>query len=178
MTTTNEISKVAIKVENLLDNYDYHWSHHAVDKVIDTWRENKGWIIDAFKKHPDYVEGEFLNAKTENYDREIDKEASREFSRWLLDFNVLAELPKHLPAEIEEQRVRERCSWMPDNLYWFLDRLDWHANRTISADLANSLNRMVPAVHAHEGQKTTRVINKLLTYLGYDKIEIEETRNG
>ena len=40
------------KMMDLLDEYDYRYETSALDTIIDTWAENKGILINAFKKHP------------------------------------------------------------------------------------------------------------------------------
>ncbi len=151
---------------SLFNEYDYSYSDFAVDKIINTWATNKESLIEAFKKHPNYKEGKFMIAFDMNYEREISLDASNEFSNW-----IISNLEKvTLPSEIEEQKHRECCLYLPNDLFRFINGL-WHcASRTISDETAEFLNKIIPQIHAHTGQKTTRVINKLCTYLGLSEL--------
>ena len=71
------------KMMDLLDEYDYRYETSALDTIIDTWAENKGVLIDAFKKHPNYIEGKFMIAFDSDFDREINIKASVNFSLYL-----------------------------------------------------------------------------------------------
>ena len=168
--TNEELRFTKSEIGELFDEYD--WTYGCgIDVALDVWKspQAKGPFIEAFKTLPDYVEGKFMIAKTADYEREISEDPSREFSRWLL--RKLQTNEVELPAEIEEQRQKERCTYLPDRLYNFIYYLHNYATRTITESTANHLNEIVPEVHAHAGQKTSRVINKLCTYLGFSKLD-------
>ena len=169
--TNEELRFTKSEMQELYDEYNWTYGDDGVDTILDVWKsfEAKGPFIEAFKKHPDYVEGKFMIAKTADYEREINKDASREFSKWLINKIRAGEVK--LPTEIEEQRKKECCSWLPDRLFNFIYYLHNYAARTITESTANHLNAIVPEVHAHTGQKTSRVINKLCCYLGFDKLD-------
>jgi hypothetical protein len=166
--TENEKEMLISNMEDLLDEYDYRYNKRALAKIVDTWAKNKADLITAFKKHPNYVEGKFMIAFDQDYERDIDKAAIARFSSWLT-YGPVETLCREVPTEIREQTLVELCCYLPNKLYSFLSHLDYSATREISAETAERINAMVPAVHAHTGQKTTRVINKLCTYLGYNK---------
>lgn len=171
--TNEEREYLKSKMIDLLEEYDYTWEDDALDTILDTWITNKGPLIELFKKHPNYVEGKFMIAFDTNYDREIDISVVFDFKRWLMKYVHL--VVPHLPSEMDEQRIADCCGYLPDKLYNFIACLEHIAARTISEETADFLKEHASAVHAHAGQKTSRVINKLLTYLGFDKIEITET---
>lgn len=157
-------------ITDLLKEYNYEYTHDAVDTIISTWEENKQSLIEAFKKHPNYLEGKFMIAFDHNYDRKIDTDASTKFSSWLLNINgPMATLVDALPEEIQQKRKEDECTYLPMDIFVFFEELKCIAARVISKETAERINEFAPAVHAHEGQKTSRVINKLCTYLGYHK---------
>jgi hypothetical protein len=45
----------------------------------------------------------------------------------------------------------------------------WAVNRTISDELAQRIDKVLPQIHPHAGQKMSRVVNKICTYLNYSK---------
>ena len=131
--TTEERNYLLKEMENILDKYDHAWNRFALEKIVDTWAKNKATLIEAFKKHPNYMEGKFMIAFDVDYDREIDKNASSVFSSWLcnrLDDNRNAVWNLELPTEIEEQRIRESKVYLPDELFCLVRGLDEYATRT------------------------------------------------
>ena len=95
------------KMKSKLDDYDYYWTTPALLSIIDTWAANNESLIKAFKKHPNYLEGKFMIAFDVDYDREINKEESYNFSRWL-HYNVMAMMVENLPEEIKEKMKSEQ----------------------------------------------------------------------
>ena len=152
---------------NLLDEYDYDYNEHALKSIINEWADKKAHFIEAFKQHPNYIEGKFMIAFDCDYERKIDKEESDVFYRWLRDYAF--DRTDLLPQEIKN-RTNEHC-YLPQGIYDFLYWLRNYAERCISENTAAYLNEHIPEIHAHAGQKTTRVVNKLCTYLGYNKID-------
>lgn len=155
------------EMEILLNEYDYSYENRALALMINEWASEKAPFINAFKKHPNYVEGKFLIAFDCDYERKIDPEESRVFYRWLSD-NAM---PKKelLPKEIVDRTDPFSC--LPDGIFNFFYWLNNYAERCISESTASYLNCHVPEIHAHAGQKTSRVVNKLCTYLGYSTVE-------
>ncbi len=166
---TNEERKYLLdNMKKLLSEYDYRYTEDALNTIISTWAINKADLIAAFKKHPNYVKGKFMIAFDQDYVRDIDAIAVKEFSNWL-KFYPIRDLVSDIPPEIEEQRVIGCNTYLPGRLWDFLTSLSWIPDRTISEITANNINQMLPNIHAHTGQKTSRVINKICKYLGYDK---------
>lgn len=168
------------EMKELFDEYGWDYSDNAIDSIINEWAVNNRALIEAFKKHPNYVKGKFMIAFDADYEREIDRQASRDFSRWLIAQGNIC----NIPAEIKAKRDREKeCSMppyspidnFPSELGHFISALHYYAQRTITENTAYHLNKIAPEVHAHTGQKTSRVINKLCTYLNYDKVEVVES---
>lgn len=157
------------KMMDLLDEYDYRYETSALDTIIDTWAENKGVLIDAFKKHPNYIEGKFMIAFDSDFDREINIGASVNFSMYLS--GVIRERKDDIPQEMIDARERECCAYLPDVLYNFLCNIERYACRTVNEELVEVLERNCPDAHIHAGMKMSRAVNKICTYLGYNKDE-------
>lgn len=155
-------------MEELLAEYDYEYSTDALEDIISTWSREKAGLIEAFKKHPNYMEGKFMIAFDTDYERDIDKKASRTFSLWLRTY-AIPYGKANLPKEMQEQ-----CNYwdnLPYDIYNFITYLDSYAERCVSERTAECLNDICPALRVHVGQKTSRVVNKLCAYLGYDKVD-------
>lgn len=168
--TADERNYLMEGMHGLLRDYDYHYSDKALSKIITEWSKKKAPLIEAFKKHPNYLDGKFMIAFDTDYERPMNTDGAREFWSFLED-KAFYPLKDGVPEEIIEQRNYDCCTCLPDALWQFFRRLPDIAVRTISDDTANTLNSLVPAVRAHKGEKTSRVINRLCQYLGYDKAD-------
>lgn len=168
MITNEEREFILSEMKTLLNEYDYeYYKNYALNKIIDEWAQQKAPLIEAFKKHSNYVEGKFMIAFPSDITRKIDKNASYKFSRYITDVGRL--MVDNLPTEINEQRRKEGCFVLPGKIYNILYNLADIAERCISEETARELNEACPEIHAHTGEKTSRVVNKLCTYLGYNK---------
>lgn len=168
MLTASERNYILESMENLLEEYDYTFERDALEDIIDEWAEKKGALIRALKRHPKYVEGKFMVAFDADYERVVDKKESLRFRDFLLN-GVMATYKDGLPSEIKEQMNYDQA--LPHEIFNFFYGLENYAYRVISEETAEYLNRVVPAIHAHPGQKTSRVVNKLCCYLGYNKAD-------
>lgn len=169
--TNEEKDYLLNSMSDLLDEYDYEYSFSALDDIIEEWATKKATLIEAFKKHPNYLEGKFMIAFNHDYERVVDPQASKRFSSYIVGISASAGFIDNVPTEVIEQRNAEYCPILPDKLFNFIDCLGDYAERTISAETTALLNEICPAIHPHEGEKTSRVINRLCTYLGYSKHE-------
>lgn len=178
--TTEERNYLLSEMRKVLDKYDHCYETFALEKIIDTWAENKADLIEAFKKHPNYLEGKFMIAFDMDYDREIDIYVSQEFSCWL--HSTMREMRDALPTEVKEiedvvteglwgmqYHSKDSYSQLPEKVAIFLTNLEHRAERTIRDDDAKMLMETLPNAHIQTGMKMSRAVNKLCTYLGYNK---------
>ena len=159
------------EMHNLLEEYDYKCTDRALNKIIDTWAFNKADMIAAFKKHPHYLEGKFMIAFDTNIDRNIDVRGAKHFFNYYLN-DVARWCKDDIPENLKKQREEEGCGLLPDKLFKLLlgdYGINTVTTKTLSSEMAEKINKVAPWAHAHEGQKTTRVVNKICTYLGYNK---------
>ena len=168
MITANERCYLLARMEELLEEYDYTYNEVALNKIIDTWEYQKGTLIEAFKKHPNYVEGKFMIAFDADFDRGINKRGSYQFSNWICGY-AIPEVKDSIPQEIKDRR--NRGDYLPWNLYRFFNYLEDFAERCVNETTAEYLNEILPEVRVHAGQKTSRVVNKICCYLGFDKVD-------
>ena len=172
MIITNEERNYLINsMRDLLDEYDYEYSTIALNEIIDVWATSKAGLIQEFKNHTNYLEGQFMIAFDTDYERVVNKEGSRNFSYYITNLCSRREFIDMLPKEVDDKRIDDDCTYLPYQLYQFLENLSVIATRTISEETATEINEMLPNIHAHTGEKTSRVINRICTYLGYNKHE-------
>ena len=166
--TMTERETILTNMMRLLDEYDYSYNEDVLNTIIDEWAFQKAPLIEAFKKHPNYVDGKFLIAFDYDYERETDTNTIYYFWDWVR--SIMRKMVDQLSPEINQQRIDDDCSYLPDRLYNIICyEISHYYSNTVSKELADVLTEAVPAIHPHEGQKTTRLINKLLTYIGYSK---------
>jgi hypothetical protein len=166
----NETEKTYLidSMKNLLTEYDYNYEVLALRIIVEEWARQKAPLIEAFKKHPNYVEGKFMIVYDVDYERPLDLNGITDFSDYLLR-KPMTQMISTLPTPIDDRRIQEDCAYLPHQLYIFLTSLNYYSQRTISEEVAAHLAAIIPEVRVHTGEKTSRVINKICRYLGYDK---------
>lgn len=167
MISNEEREYLVDSMHTLLKEYDYKCTEEALGKIVDKWAERKASLIEGFKKHPSYVDGRFMIAFTSDFERTVDVSGVRRFSRWLED-NALHR------KDLTPQNILDRIeyeAYLPDPLYNFLCHLERYAERCISESTAVKIKSVIPEVRVRVGEKTTRVINRILTYLNYNNVD-------
>lgn len=167
MITQTERKYLLDSMKLLLEEYNYKYTTVALNGIIDEWAEKKRGLIEAFKKHPGYVDGKFMIAFQSDYSRDIDKDAIRNFSVWLRR-NAMTRIDL-APQEVLDKRCSER--YLPAYLWNFLEELQYYTDRCIPSNIVESLNTVIPKARIHAGEKMTRAVNKICTYMNYDTID-------
>ena len=168
--TKEERETLLDQMENLLDEYDYEYTDRALNEIIDTWANNKKDLITAFKKHPNYLEGKFMIVFSHDFERGIDLNALGGFKSWVINKDVVNYVKENnfMPESMKKETSLNGQKY-PTEIFNFLFEIPKYTFQYIDSEFADKLNRICPEVHAHDGQKTSRVINKLLTYIGVSK---------
>lgn len=157
-------------MEQLLSEYDYKFTGYALNKIIDTWATNKADLIKAFKRHPNYLEGKFMIVFSHDFERVTDRNALERFKSWVIDDDVAKYVKENnfMPENMKKETSLYGQKY-PTKIFDLLIKIPVYTFQYIDSELADELNKICPEVHAHDGQKTSRVINKLLTYIGVSK---------
>lgn len=167
--TEDERKSLLKDMEHLLDEYDYDYTDEALNKIINTWAENKADLITAFKKHPNYLKGKFMIVFSHNFARETSINALRDFAKWLLDLDNALAVREFMPDDMKDY-CTSYGKKLPGAIFNFVINLYQFSDQYIDEATAGKFNEMLPDIHAHNGQKMSRVMNKLLTYIGYNKL--------
>lgn len=166
----DEERKVLLEdMKGLLSEYDYQYTEKALNKIIDTWAINKADLITAFKKHPNYLQGKFMIVFSHNFDRNVDKATINGFKRWLLNSETCFAVREFMTEEIRNE-VIDYGRKLPNDIFCFLTEINNMTGQYIDDYIVERLDNISPNLHAHKGQKMSRVINKLLTYVGFNKL--------
>lgn len=167
---TNEERETLLReMEGLLDEYDYDYTEDALNTIIDTWAEDKADLITAFKKHPNYLEGKFMIVFSHNFDRTVDKNAVSDFKNWLTSYDTAISVREFMPDAMEEEVVADGKKY-PEDIYYFFIDIQNETNQYISQEVADKANAIRPDFRAREGQKMSRIMNKLCNYVGITKL--------
>lgn len=165
--TDNERQNLKQSILDLLDEYEYTYTDFAINKIIDTWCTNKSALLEAFTKHPNYVDGKFMIAFQSDYEREIDVSKIRLFYEWMKQRMRDPEYYKNLPEAVEKAKEMKH-QYLPNDAFYFIsDYLRYWTFRQITSEQAKMINEAFPEIKAHTNEKTTRVINRLCTYLNW-----------
>ena len=168
MLSASERNYLFESMEELLSGYDYDYSSNALLDIIDEWALRKAGFIEAFKKHPNYLEGKFMIAFDADYERTIDKQASRVFKEWICC--TAMEARKYQYPEVIQVKG-DYAFGLPIDVCDFFYYIYNFAERCISESTAQHLSRIFTELKFHTGQKTSRVVNKICQYLGFDKVD-------
>lgn len=152
---------------NLLDEYDYDYSYDALDDIVSEWERNKAPIIEAFKKHPNYLEGKFMIAFDYDYERATDEAVIRCFCDWLVD--RIGYVRDFMPKAMRDIADKE-YHVIPQAIFNALLKLHKYTNQFVTKETKDYLNSVFPEANVHEGQKMSRVVNKICGIIGYDKV--------
>lgn len=168
--TSDEREYLLDSMANLLSEYGYRYTENALNKIIDTWAEQKADLIAAFKKHPNYVEGKFMIAFSHDYERKLDPQETYNFVSWYSTRDKLMEhralLPPEMIAIADEEEAR-----VPRKIYNFIKNdLTQLIEAFISKETEAHINGLFPDAHAHAGQKTSRIMNKVFKLNYIDKL--------
>lgn len=167
--TDEERNALLENMKGLLDEYDYQYTEEALNKIINTWVTNKADLIIAFKKHPNYLEGKFMIVFSHNFDRNVDVREIVNFRNWLIDSDITTAVKEFMPEDMRNY-VIDYGRKLPSEIFSFVFGLPANTAQYIDDEIVANLDDICPSIHAHKGQKMSRVVNKLLSYIGYDKL--------
>ena len=164
MLTQSERNYLVDSMADLLADYDYEYTYDALNKIIDEWASQKEVLIEAFKKHPNYIDGKFMIAFDADFERTIEKHASTDFGNWILD-DATRELKYTFPEAVKG----DYHYGLNIDVYRFFAYLSRYAERCVSENTAEEFSTIFEELKFRAGQKTSRVVNKICQYLGLDK---------
>jgi hypothetical protein len=106
--TTKEYAALKRETTWLLQQYGYNTE--SIDSVLHEWMKNKGWLINMFKKHPDYKDGKFQIAFESEIERRISKSGITKFVMWAKDHVYEAQMVKDKESKVTEQEYNALCN--------------------------------------------------------------------
>lgn len=147
--------KLEEEISTVLERYDWPTSSLAIEKIVDTYLENKKSLIELFSKHPSWKPDKLMIAFDTTVDREIDISVINKF------FDIIY---KRKPRDFK---------WTST-----LDRLYSYNCKEVSHQLAAKVNNDYPELKIVAGMKTTKAVQKILLSLEADKFLGTYTNRG
>lgn len=161
---------IAQGMASLFNEYDYHYTRDAINGIITRWAEQKGCLIDILSKHPRWNADRLLIAYDVDFDRELDAKAVGSFGAWIMSTASNPTYFDAVPEEVQRMRAEEDCAFLPEKMWeMFYYMSSNFAHQFLTEEEASTINDAFPTINAKAGQKTSRAINKVCAYLGYDK---------
>lgn len=75
-------TKLIAQGRTLLETYDYATSDDGVGAIIDRWAQNKGWIINILRNHPNWDEEKMMIVFSHDWHRERNQSEVENFVCW------------------------------------------------------------------------------------------------
>lgn len=138
---------------SVLSENDWNYSENAIGKIINSWSQNKQQLMNIFRNYPNWDEEKKMIVFTADYEREIEGHVCHMFWRWLRE--------QMTHEQSIDRRLREAIDYIYSFHSTFIDELVARRINEYAEEFGLKLK-------VSEGQKTTRVTNKLLTTLGFN----------
>lgn len=134
--TEEERETLLDQMKNLLDEYDYEYTNRALNKIIDTWANNKKDLITAFKKHPNYLEGKFMIVFSHDFERVTDRNALERFKSWVIDDDVVKYVKENnfMPENMKKETSLYGQKY-PTEIFNFLIKIPVYTSQYIDSEL-------------------------------------------
>jgi hypothetical protein len=147
------IESVIESVCGVLDRYDKSYTRSSVTVNLNRWKENKGWLIELLRRHPNWNEEALAVIFDVTESREIDTHTVCSYK------NNLFDIFKELDTADEDR----------SNFYAAIDLATGSHSKILSNDNVVTNIKHYTGIPFVTGQKTSRVINKICQRYNLDK---------
>lgn len=162
-----------------LENRDYDYSDSAIDDILDEWYHQKQGLLSLLSKHPNWEPERLMVHFDADFSRKLDIDTTTSFLYWLRDhspeFDTAEETNKWYKCYNfmwiyckEETYLPETCDVERTDLVFNVDTCCYE-NHTFNS--LTEINELIPELHARVGQKNTKIVGKICTHFGFDKIK-------
>lgn len=169
---SNEVMRAIRKefVSELRNRY-YNYNDNAINEILDEWCQQKGMLLNILSKHPNWNPERLMIHFDADYSRKLDINATRDFLWWLYDnyspedrsqwdiaYNFMTsfcQVETYLPEKVED-----------------MDYYNCDTNKMEKKNYLAEINELIPELHARVGQKNTKIVGKICSHFGLDKIKI------
>lgn len=152
-----------------LSNRDYDYEDFAINEIFDTWLQKKQMLLKLLSKHPYWNEERLMIQFDEDFSRKINSDVSWNFVNWL-----------QRSTNMDTYNIYEEdcfgfrmCKFSLCNC--IVNGLCYSTYITErEMDYIAQINELHEDFRFREGMKATKVMRKICSVLGWDKIMGEE----
>ena len=129
----------------VLDMYDIPWGNSAIEKIINTWADNKAPLMELLRHHPNWNDEKCYVAFDQNVKGQTDDKKIYQFLDWVMD-------------------ITYRTNGISE--------LRYYKEQLLDSEMAEMIKQSYPDIKGiAAGQKTSRAVNKICKLLGVNKRE-------
>lgn len=175
--SANIMENIKDEFRRELDNRGYSYSCSAIDTIFTEWYSQKQGLLSLLSKHPNWNPERLMVHFDADYSRRLDTRTTRDFFYWI-DRNY-----DNTALDAETVKVWRKCyefmwdyctteTYLPE----IKDRTDSRYDEngryeSYTYNPLDELNTLLPELHARVGQKNTKIVGKICSHFGVDKIK-------
>lgn len=143
-------------MDELNERY-YSYNEYAIEAILDEWYDRKQMLLELLSKHPNWDANKLMIRFDEDYSRKINSNVAEAFLIWLRD------------------KQRDNMSYdMYQHMFTLCRKT--YVDSNASLDFINTQHE---SFRFREGMKATKIMKKICSTFGWDKImETEYNRDG
>lgn len=145
--------KTRQQVYGVLEKYDKSYSNSSMNANLQAWQNNKGWLAELLRRHPNWNEDALAVVLEVTHSREIDKSIVNLYKYELSKLITELEVP-------EDDRTKFVLS---------LDAIAFTYAKTLPGAETAAIVKKHCGITCSVGQKTSRIINAICKKYGVDK---------
>lgn len=175
--STNIMKDIKDEFIRELDNRGYSYSCSAIDIIFTEWYNQKQGLLSLLSKHPNWNPERLMIHFEADYSRRLDTTTTKGFIYWI-DNNF-----DSVVLDAESAQVWHKCydfmlcycsteTYLPeinDKTFGKYDEYGRYVSYTVNP--LDELNTLLPELHARTGQKNTKIVGKICSHFGIDKIK-------
>lgn len=175
--SSNIMENIKDEFRRELDNRGYRYSSSAINVIFSEWYSQKRGLLSMLSKHPNWNPKRLMIHFDADYSRRLDTRTTRDFFYWI-DRNY-----DNTALDAETAKVWHKCyefmwdyctteTYLPE----IKDRTDSRYDEngryeSYTYNPLDELNTLLPELHARVGQKNTKIVGKICSHFGVDKIK-------
>lgn len=169
---------------DLLNEFDYDWSYHAIEKIINIWNKNKQWLEVLFSKHPNWDDERKMIVLKKDILRKRDQRGIEEVCYWLREKIrrqhavsstdiALGIIPRNeceygwsMWYRVKEYNIIDSKMCIVNILH----RIDQMIDKYNADDMNSYIKGLnIPRWNIHTGQKASRIFTRFCKEIGIEK---------
>lgn len=177
VVNANIMADIKDEFMRVLDNRGYSYSPSAITTIFIEWYNQKQGLLSLLSKHPNWNPERLMIHFDADYSRRLDTRTTRDFFYWInRNYDNTA-------LDAETAKVWCKCyefmwdyctteTYLPE----IKDRTDSRYDEngryeSYTYNPLDELNTLLPELHARVGQKNTKIVGKICSHFGVDKIK-------